>query len=189
MDFKIQYRILLASYKTPVFHCNTLKLQTLKFCFCAFCAFCGHINFVGFVRISGFPYQDSIMKKEVNFNIGRKVNVVPNGKIIYLDSKNYEDLQFIRETYGYETEEKGWFREKDRLFRFFRRPHWQDSSIQTKRCTPARYSGGSHAAITGRAGFTAIYDNGRRDGYPLDSTPICSTQIQPTTLAQSYRPL
>jgi len=56
------------------------------------------------------------MKKEVNFNIGRKVNVVPNGKIIHLDSKNDEDLQFIRETYGYETEEKGWFREKDRLF-------------------------------------------------------------------------
>jgi len=56
------------------------------------------------------------MQKEVNFNIGRKVNVVPNGKIIHLDSKNDEDLQFIRETYGYETEEKGWFREKDRLF-------------------------------------------------------------------------
>ena len=56
------------------------------------------------------------MQKEVNFNIGRNVSVVPNGKIIHLDSKNDEDLQFIRETYGYETEEKGWFREMDRLF-------------------------------------------------------------------------
>ena len=50
------------------------------------------------------------MQNEVNFNIGRKVSVVPDGKIIHLDSKNDEDLQFIRETYGYETEEKGWFR-------------------------------------------------------------------------------
>ena len=56
------------------------------------------------------------MQKEVNFNIGRKVSAVPNGKIVHLDSKNDEDLQFIRETYGYETEEKGWFREMDRLF-------------------------------------------------------------------------
>ena len=56
------------------------------------------------------------MQKEANLNIGRKETVVPNGKIIHLDSKNDEDLQFIREAYGYGTEEKGWFRERDRLF-------------------------------------------------------------------------
>jgi leucine dehydrogenase len=43
---------------------------------------------------------------------------VPNGKIIYLDSRNSEDLQFVREAYGYAAEEKGWFRERDRLFVF-----------------------------------------------------------------------
>lgn len=56
------------------------------------------------------------MQNEANSKFGRKVTVVTNGKIIQLNSKNREDLQFIREAYGYETEEKGWFREKDRLF-------------------------------------------------------------------------
>ena len=43
---------------------------------------------------------------------------VPSGKIIYLDPHNAEDLQFVREAYGYEAEEMGWFREGDRLFVF-----------------------------------------------------------------------
>ena len=43
---------------------------------------------------------------------------VANGKIIYLDPQNAEDLQFAREAYGYDAEEKGWFRERDRLFVF-----------------------------------------------------------------------
>ncbi len=44
------------------------------------------------------------------------VKAVPEGKIINLDPQNKEDLQFIREVYGYAAEEKGWFRERDRLF-------------------------------------------------------------------------
>jgi len=51
-------------------------------------------------------------------NNDKRIIAVPNGKIIYLDSKNDEDLRFVREAYGYEAEEKGWFREKDRLFVF-----------------------------------------------------------------------
>ena len=67
-------------------------------------------------RYSFIPGQDSIMPNEVNSKTDRKVTVVPHGKIIHLDSKNKEDLQFIREAYGYDIEEKGWVREKNRLF-------------------------------------------------------------------------
>jgi len=49
---------------------------------------------------------------------GNRVIAVPNGKIIYLDPQNSEDLQFAREAYGYAAAEKGWFRERDRLFVF-----------------------------------------------------------------------
>ena len=59
------------------------------------------------------------MKKSyLNMNNDKRITAVPNGKIIYLDSKNPEDLQFVREAYGYDAEEKGWFRERDRLFLF-----------------------------------------------------------------------
>ena len=47
-----------------------------------------------------------------------KVTKIPNGKIIHLDPQDPEDLQFTREAYGYSAEEKGWFRERDRLFVF-----------------------------------------------------------------------
>ncbi|UCD81020.1 MAG: hypothetical protein JSW26_06220 [Desulfobacterales bacterium] len=47
-----------------------------------------------------------------------RVITVPHGKIISLDYKNAEDRQFVREAYGYGAEEKGWFREKNRLFLF-----------------------------------------------------------------------
>lgn len=43
---------------------------------------------------------------------------VPEGKLIRLDPRCDETLQFIREAYGFEAEEKGWFRERDRLFYF-----------------------------------------------------------------------
>ena len=43
---------------------------------------------------------------------------VPEGRIIYLDRHADEDLRFVREAYGYKAEEKGWFRERDRLFVF-----------------------------------------------------------------------
>jgi len=43
---------------------------------------------------------------------------VPDGKIIHLNRKDAQDRQFVREAYGYEAEEKGWFREKNRLFLF-----------------------------------------------------------------------
>jgi len=58
------------------------------------------------------------MQTDVCYKNEKKVIAVPDGKIIYLDSKNDEDLRFVREAYGYEAEEKGWFREKDRLFVF-----------------------------------------------------------------------
>lgn len=51
--------------------------------------------------------QKTLMKK-----------IVPEGRIVYLDRHNDEDLRFAREAYGYKTEEKGWFRERDRLFVF-----------------------------------------------------------------------
>lgn len=44
--------------------------------------------------------------------------IVPEGRIIYLDRHADEDLRFVREAYGYKAEEKGWFRERDRLFVF-----------------------------------------------------------------------
>jgi len=43
---------------------------------------------------------------------------VPEGRISYLYRQNSEDLRFVRDAYGYEAEEKGWFRERDRLFVF-----------------------------------------------------------------------
>jgi leucine dehydrogenase len=58
------------------------------------------------------------MQTDVQHKKESKITAVPNGKIIYLDSKNAEDLQFVREAYGYGAEEKGWFRERDRLFLF-----------------------------------------------------------------------
>ena len=58
------------------------------------------------------------MQTDVQHKKEIKITAVPNGKIIYLDSKNAEDLQFVREAYGYGAEEKGWFRERNRLFLF-----------------------------------------------------------------------
>ncbi len=58
------------------------------------------------------------MQKAVRSNEEHKVTAVPNGKIISLDPKNSEDLQFVREAYGYAAAERGWFRERDRLFVF-----------------------------------------------------------------------
>ncbi|MBW1982592.1 MAG: hypothetical protein JRJ12_15380 [Deltaproteobacteria bacterium] len=40
------------------------------------------------------------------------------GKVIFLDQHSAEDLQFVREAYGYEALERGWFREGNRLFCF-----------------------------------------------------------------------
>ena len=47
-----------------------------------------------------------------------RISATPEGKIIHLDPGNSEDRQFARETYGYSAEEKGWFRERDRIFVF-----------------------------------------------------------------------
>ena len=58
------------------------------------------------------------MQKVVRPKEDKRVTKVPNGKIIHLDPQNPEDLQFAREAYGYSAEEKGWFRERDRLFVF-----------------------------------------------------------------------
>ena len=58
------------------------------------------------------------MQTYVSLKTDGNIIVVPNGKIIYLDSRSAEDLQFVREAYGYEAEEKGWFRERNRLFLF-----------------------------------------------------------------------
>jgi len=55
---------------------------------------------------------------QANIKNDNKAIPVSNGKIIYLDYKDPEDLQFVREAYGYDAEEKGWFRERDRLFVF-----------------------------------------------------------------------
>jgi len=52
----------------------------------------------------------------VTLHNGQTVREVPGGKIINLDPQNKEDLQFVREVYGYAAEEQGWFREQDRLF-------------------------------------------------------------------------
>jgi leucine dehydrogenase len=43
---------------------------------------------------------------------------IPGGKVICLEPTNPEDLEFVRSAYGYEAEERGWFRERDRLFVF-----------------------------------------------------------------------
>ena len=59
-----------------------------------------------------------MMQSKTDVNKENCVIAVPNGKIIYLDPKNSEDLQFVREAYGYAAEEKGWFREQDRIFVF-----------------------------------------------------------------------
>jgi len=59
-----------------------------------------------------------------------KIIAVNNGKIVHLDSKNDEDLKFVREAYGYDAEEKGWFRERDRLFLFA--GALSDKSVQSK---------------------------------------------------------
>jgi len=59
-----------------------------------------------------------MMQTVVRLKEDKRVKKVPNGKIIYLDSGDSEDLQFVREAYGYAAEEKGWFREKNRLFVF-----------------------------------------------------------------------
>lgn len=54
-----------------------------------------------------------MIQKDARPTKGDRVITVPNGKIICLDYKNEEDRQFVREAYGYEAEEKGWFREKN----------------------------------------------------------------------------
>ncbi|CAB1081156.1 hypothetical protein D1AOALGA4SA_8813 [Olavius algarvensis Delta 1 endosymbiont] len=56
------------------------------------------------------------MQKVVRPKEDRKAIKVPNGKIIYLDPADAGDLQFVREAYGYAAENRGWFRERDRLF-------------------------------------------------------------------------
>ena len=58
------------------------------------------------------------MEKKKQNTPANSVIAVPNGKIIYLDPKNSEDLQFVREAYGYAALDQGWFRERDRLFVF-----------------------------------------------------------------------
>jgi glutamate dehydrogenase/leucine dehydrogenase len=58
------------------------------------------------------------MQTDNQHKMRSRVTMVPNGKIIHLDPKNSEDLQFAREAYGFSAEEKGWFRERDRLFVF-----------------------------------------------------------------------
>ena len=58
------------------------------------------------------------MDKKKQITPAQRITAVPNGKIIYLDPKNSEDLQFVREAYGYAAEKKGWFREQDRLYVF-----------------------------------------------------------------------
>ena len=52
------------------------------------------------------------------FKGNARIVAVPNDKVIYLDAKNAEDLEFVRAAYGFEAEEKGWFRERNRLFLF-----------------------------------------------------------------------
>jgi leucine dehydrogenase len=49
---------------------------------------------------------------------GNHITEAPEGTIIHLDPKNAEDLQFVREAYGYAAEDHGWFRERDRVFVF-----------------------------------------------------------------------
>ena len=39
-------------------------------------------------------------------------------KLIALSVNNSEDLAFVRAAFGFDAEEKGWFREKNRLFYF-----------------------------------------------------------------------
>jgi hypothetical protein len=58
------------------------------------------------------------MKSKPKITNRNRISTVPNGRIIYLDPKDAEDLQFVREAYGYAAAEKGWFRERDRLFAF-----------------------------------------------------------------------
>jgi hypothetical protein len=53
------------------------------------------------------------LKSISKINDKNRITKFPNGKIIYLDFRNLEDLQFVREAYGYAAEEKGWFREQD----------------------------------------------------------------------------
>lgn len=63
-------------------------------------------------------YWVCLMRIDNKQPLANRVTVVPNGKIIYLNPQNSEDLSFVREAYGYAAEEKGWFRERDRLFIF-----------------------------------------------------------------------
>ena len=58
------------------------------------------------------------MKPINKFQGKTRIKLLPNGRIIHLDPKDAEDLRFVREAYGYEAEERGWFRERDRLFLF-----------------------------------------------------------------------
>ena len=58
------------------------------------------------------------MRSKSKYSKRNRIFKVPNGKIIRLDPKNSEDLQFVREAFGYAAEDRGWFRERDRLFVF-----------------------------------------------------------------------
>ena len=49
-------------------------------------------------------------------SISREVVTTDTGKIIYLSQNNDLDLEFTREAFGYEAEQKGWFREEDHLY-------------------------------------------------------------------------
>jgi hypothetical protein len=44
------------------------------------------------------------------------VQKLPEGLFIELDPRSNTDLAFIRDGYGYDAEDRGWFREADRLF-------------------------------------------------------------------------
>ena len=66
------------------------------------------------------------------FKGNARIVAVPNDKVIYLDAKNAEDLEFVRAAYGFEAEEKGWFRERDRPMKsstMRRRPELRNSSV------------------------------------------------------------
>ena len=58
------------------------------------------------------------MKPNQKSKTNPRISDVPEGKIIHLNPKNKEDLQFVREAFGFAAEEKGWFRERDRIFVF-----------------------------------------------------------------------
>ena len=45
-----------------------------------------------------------------------EIRFLPEGRLIILKESDDQDLEFIREVYGYDAESRGWWREDDRLF-------------------------------------------------------------------------